>query len=95
MLRNLAHGSVTVSTRRSAVIPLTQGQLAQLAHAAEVTVHRVLREFKTRGLVRTAYRKLEVPCIICLDLLLAELSVERKDREAIHGCGGRESHRSQ
>ncbi|MGH4010212.1 MAG: Crp/Fnr family transcriptional regulator [Pseudonocardiaceae bacterium] len=95
LLRKLAHGPVVGSTRRGAVIPITQGQLAQLAHAAEVTVHRVLREFKTRGMVHTAYRRIEVPCVICLDRLLAELSVERKDRNDIHGCGGCESHRSQ
>jgi CRP-like cAMP-binding protein len=94
LLRNLALRSAAGSTRRRAVIPLTQRQLAQLAHAAEVTVHRILRELRTRGMVRTAYRSVEVPCVICLDLLLAELSVERDDRGSIRGCDGRESHSS-
>jgi CRP/FNR family cyclic AMP-dependent transcriptional regulator len=92
LLRSLAHGSVTGSARQLATIPLTQGQLAQLAHAAEVTVHRVLRELKTRGMVRTAYRSIEVPCVTCLDLLLAEMSAERKGGNDIRGCYGGESH---
>jgi CRP-like cAMP-binding protein len=94
LLRNLARRSVAESTRRHAVIPLTQGQLAQLAHAAEVTVNRVLREFRDRGLVRTAYRSIEVPCVGCLDLLLMELSTEPKaNRKEVHGCGGHNAHR--
>jgi CRP-like cAMP-binding protein len=94
LLRNLVHGSVTGPPRGRVVIPLTQGQLAQLAHASEVAVQRVLRKFRSRGMVRTAYRSVEVPCLICLDLLLAELSTERKDRSEIRGCEGHESHRS-
>jgi CRP/FNR family transcriptional regulator, cyclic AMP receptor protein len=94
LLRNLAPGSVTGSPHERVVIPLTQGQLAQLAHASEVAVQRVLREFRARGMVRTAYRSVEVPCVVCLNLLLAELSVERKGRNEIRGCEGHESHRT-
>ena len=92
LLRSLAHGSMTGSVRQWAIIPVTQGQLAQLAHAAEVTVHRVLRELKTSGMIRTAYRSIEVPCVICLDLLLVEMSAERKGSSDLRGCCGRESH---
>ena len=92
LLRSLAYGSMTGSVRQWAIIPVTQGQLAQLAHAAEVTVHRVLRELKTRRMVRTAYRSIEVPCVICLDLLLVEMSAERKGGNSLRGCSGRESH---
>ena len=92
LLRSLAHGSMTGSVRQGAVIPVTERQLAQLAHAAEVTVHRVLRELKTRGMVLTAYRSIEVPCVICLDLLLAEMSTEGKGSNDFRGCYGRESH---
>jgi hypothetical protein len=97
LLHNLAHGSVAVagSPRAHAVIPLTQGQLAQLAHTSEVTVQRLLRELRARSMVRTAYRSVEVPCVTCFDLLLAELSVERKDRRNIRGCDGHELHRLQ
>ncbi|MBV8540318.1 MAG: Crp/Fnr family transcriptional regulator [Pseudonocardiales bacterium] len=92
LLRSLAHGSMAGSPRRGAVIPLTQGQLAQLANASEVAVQRILRDFRARGMVRTAYRSVEVPCLTCLDLLLAELSGERPDRRGVRGCGGHESH---
>lgn len=92
LLRSLAHGSMTGSIRQWAIIPVTQGQLAQLAHAAEVTVHRVLRELRTRRMVCTAYRSIEVPCVICLDLLLAEMSAEREGSNDLRGCYGQESH---
>jgi len=92
LLGHLARNSVAGSARREAMIPLTQGQLAQLAHASEVAVQRVLRNFRMRGMVHTAYRGVEVPCITCLDLLLVELSSERRDRHDIRGCDGRESH---
>lgn len=95
LLRNFAHETAVRSPRGRVVISLTQGQLAQLAHASEVAVQRVLRNFRTRQIVRTAYRNLEVPCVTCLDLLLAELSSERRDRRGVQGCDGRESHRSQ
>ncbi|MGH3695614.1 MAG: Crp/Fnr family transcriptional regulator [Pseudonocardiaceae bacterium] len=94
LLRNLAYWSGVGSPRGGVVIPLTQGQLAQLAHASEVAVQRVLRNLRARGMVRTAYRRVEVPCVTCLDLLLAELSGERQDRRDIRSCGGHESHRS-
>jgi CRP/FNR family transcriptional regulator, cyclic AMP receptor protein len=94
LLHNLTHGQLAGSTRWRAVVPLTQGQLAQLAHASEVAVQRVLRELRERDIIHTAYRSIEVPCAICLDLLLENLSVERKDRREVHGCNGRESHRS-
>lgn len=92
LLRSLARGSMTGSVRQWAIIPVTQGQLAQLAHAAEVTVHRVLRELKTRRMIRTAYRSIEVPCIICLDLLLGEMFSEGKGGNDFYGCYGRELH---
>ena len=39
--------------------------------------------------IRTAYRSIEVPCVGCLDLWLAELSSDRRDgRRNIRGCGG-------
>jgi CRP-like cAMP-binding protein len=94
LLRNLAHGSIAGLPRRRAVIPLTQAQLAQLAHASEVAVQRVLRELRTQAMVRTAYRSVEVPCIVCLDLLLKELSAGRKNRKELRGCGGRDSHQA-
>jgi CRP/FNR family cyclic AMP-dependent transcriptional regulator len=94
LVHNLAHEQVAGSTRWHAVVPLTQGQLAQLAHASEVAVQRVLRQFRERDIIRTAYRSIEVPCVVCLDLLLVDLSVERKDRRDVRGCNGCESHRS-
>lgn len=94
-LCNLAQESMPRSTRGYAVIPLTQLQLAQLVHAAEVTVNRIMRQFKSKGLIRTAYGRVEVPCLPCLDRLLRTLSAEGKEGEKdIRGCDGRERHGS-
>ena len=94
LLRTLAQDAVLGQEQRSATIPITQGQLAQAVHAAEVTINRILREFKAQDLIDTAYGSIRVPCIDCLDLLLAALSAEQKEgRKDIRGCGGKGSHR--
>lgn len=94
-LRKLAQESVAGLPRRSAMISITQGQLAQSVHAAEVTINRILRELKAQDLIDTAYAGIEVPCIDCLDLLLTALSTEQKEGgKDIRGCGGRGDHRS-
>lgn len=93
VLRKLAQESVAGSPRHRAVISITQGQLAQSVHAAEVTINRILRELKAQGLIDTAYASIEVPCIDCLDLLLAALCTEQKEGgKDIRGCGGRGPH---
>jgi CRP/FNR family transcriptional regulator, cyclic AMP receptor protein len=40
--------------------PLTQPELASLASAAEPSVHRVLRELRTKGIIATGYRRITV-----------------------------------
>lgn len=93
-LRKLAQESVAGSTRRNAVLSMTQGQLAQSVHAAEVTINRILRELKAQDLINTAYGSIQVPCIDCLDLLLATLVTEqKKGRKDVRGCGGHGPHR--
>jgi CRP-like cAMP-binding protein len=75
------------------VIQLSQADIAQLAHAAEVTVNKVLREFKHTGVVRTDYRRIVVPCLACLDRLATALSVDPKEgTKAVLGCGGTGRH---
>jgi CRP-like cAMP-binding protein len=81
--------------RWGAVIHLSQAELAQLVHAAEVTVNRVLGEFRRRQIVRTTYRKIVIPCVLCLDRLATALSADPKDDgKDILGCGGTEPHGS-
>jgi CRP-like cAMP-binding protein len=71
------------------LIPLSQVEIAQLARAAEVTVNRVLREFRDRGVVRTEYRRLVVPCLACLDRLTTALAADPKHgAKSVLGCGG-------
>lgn len=78
------------------VIPLSQAEIAQLAHAAEVTVNKALREFKRQRVVLTNYRKVVVPCPACLDLLLAAVAADGKGGgNSVLGCGGRGRHGSQ
>jgi CRP/FNR family transcriptional regulator, cyclic AMP receptor protein len=82
--------------RRGTVIQLSQADIAQLAHAAEVTVNRALRQFRARRVVRTDYRKLVVPCLVCLDRLANAVSADPKEgAKGVLGCGGTESHRQQ
>lgn len=40
--------------------PLTQPELASLASAAEPSVHRVLRDLRTQGIIATGYRRITV-----------------------------------
>jgi CRP/FNR family transcriptional regulator, cyclic AMP receptor protein len=40
--------------------PLTQPELASLASAAEPSVHRVLRDLRTQGIISTGYRRITV-----------------------------------
>lgn len=76
------------------VIPLSQVEIAQLARAAEVTVNRVLREFRDRRVVRTEYRRLVVPCPTCLNRLATALSVDPKHgAESVLGCSGTQHRR--
>lgn len=74
-------------------IPLSQAEIAQLAHAAEVTVNKALRLFRGRNVVHTRYRRLVVPCPECLNLLAETLSVDPKEgAKTILGCGGSRQH---
>lgn len=78
------------------VIPLSQVEVAQLARAAQVTVNRVLREFRDRGVVRTEYRRLVVPCVTCLDQLATALAADPKGgAKSVLGCGGSHPRRRQ
>ena len=78
------------------VIALSQADIAQLAHAAEVTVNRVLSEFRRQDVVRTAYRKLVVPCLVCLDLMAVAVANDPKEgAKSVLGCGGANPHRPQ
>lgn len=80
----------------SAVIPLSQAEIAQLARAAEVTVNKALREFRNRHVVRTEYRKVVVPCLDCLNRLAGRLTVDPKEGgKGVLGCGGTDAHRPQ
>jgi CRP/FNR family cyclic AMP-dependent transcriptional regulator len=93
LLVSLADDFAEPGARRS-VIPLSQAEVAQLAHAAEVTVNRVLREFRDQRMVGTAYRKVIVPCVVCLDRLATAVSADPKDgAKGVLGCGGTDSHR--
>ncbi|WP_137815550.1 Crp/Fnr family transcriptional regulator [Gandjariella thermophila] len=95
LLRDLAGEPGERRPERAVAIEASQGELAKLVHAAEVTVNRVLREFRAQGLVRTAYRRVLVPCLVCLDRLVLALAEEQKDgRKAVRGCGGRAGHGS-
>ncbi len=70
-------------------IPLSQVEVAQLTRAAEVTVNRVLREFRDRRVVRTEYRRLVVPCLTCLNRLATALAADPKHgAKSVLGCGG-------
>jgi CRP/FNR family transcriptional regulator, cyclic AMP receptor protein len=83
------------TTSAGAVIELSQEDIAQLVHAAAVTVNRVLRDFRDQVLVRTAYRRIEIPCRWCLDRLATTPSAGPNDRMKLNlGCGGRQSHQS-
>lgn len=74
-------------------IPLSQAEVAQLAHAAEVTVNKALRQFRDRGVVLTEYRRLVVPCRECLNLLAEALAADPKEgAKAVLGCGGGRTH---
>lgn len=77
------------------VIPLSQAEIAQLAHAAEVTVNKALREFRKAGVVLTYYRKVEVPCPACLDLLVEAVADGKPVVNSVLGCGGSRRHGSQ
>jgi hypothetical protein len=77
------------------VIPLSQAEIAQLAHAAEVTVNKALREFRKAGVVLTYYRKVVVPCPACLDLLVGAVADGKPGGNSVLGCGGRRRHGSQ
>jgi CRP/FNR family transcriptional regulator, cyclic AMP receptor protein len=77
------------------VIPLSQAEIAQLAHAAEVTVNKALREFKKAGVVLTYYRKVVVPCPTCLDRLLTVVADGRPVTNSVLGCGGTRRHGSE
>jgi CRP-like cAMP-binding protein len=79
-----------------AAIPLSQAEIAQLARAAEVTVNRTLRAFRDRHVVHTEYRRLVVPCLACLDLMVAAVAADPKDgAKGVLGCGGTRPHRSE
>ncbi|HEX5403720.1 MAG TPA: Crp/Fnr family transcriptional regulator [Pseudonocardiaceae bacterium] len=96
LLVELAEAFAEPGRRQAPVIPLSQAEMAQLAHAAEVTVNRVLREFRGRRMVRTAYRKVVVPCVVCLDRLASAVSADPKGgAKSVLGCGGTNSHRSE
>ena len=77
-------------------IPLSQDELAQLINAAQVSVQRALRALRRQGVVSTGYRKVIVPCLPCLELVVdAMTTADRKDSaNAITGCGGRLDHHS-
>lgn len=71
------------------IIPLSQVEIAQLARAAEVTVNRVLREFRDQDVLRTEYRRLAVPCLPCLDQVAKALTVDpKRGAKTVLGCGG-------
>lgn len=81
---------------RGSVIPLSQAEIAQLARAAEVTVNRLLREFRSRRMVRTDYRRLAVPCLMCLDRLVKAVQGDPKQgANYVLGCGGSDPHRQE
>jgi CRP/FNR family cyclic AMP-dependent transcriptional regulator len=95
LLRLLAEDFCERASAAGSVIELSQGELAQLAQAAEVTVNRVLREFRRRQMVRTAYRQVIVPCVVCLDRLSTALAADPKDgTKGVLGCGGAKPHGS-
>jgi CRP-like cAMP-binding protein len=74
-------------------IPLSQAEIAQLARAAEVTVNRTLRAFRDRHVVLIKYRKVVVPCLACLDRLVAAVAADPKDgAKGVLGCGGAGPH---
>ncbi|HKN99370.1 MAG TPA: Crp/Fnr family transcriptional regulator [Pseudonocardiaceae bacterium] len=77
------------------VIPLSQAEIAQLAHAAEVTVNKALRDFRKLGVVLTSYRKVVVPCPACLDRLVAAMADGAPVGNSVLGCGGGRRHGSQ
>jgi CRP/FNR family transcriptional regulator, cyclic AMP receptor protein len=66
------------------VVPLSQDELAQLISASEVSVQRALRSLRSRRLVTTGYRRVEVPCAACLELY---------DVAGVMGCYGLYRHR--
>ena len=45
---------------RVILVPLTQPELATAIGAAEVTVHKLLRQLRTAGLISTGYRQLTI-----------------------------------
>jgi CRP/FNR family transcriptional regulator, cyclic AMP receptor protein len=77
-------------------IPLSQDELAQLINAAQVSVQRALRDLRGRDLVRTGYRKVTVPCLACLELLVDPGTTVGRNAgtNAITGCGGASIHHS-
>lgn len=93
LLRSLANDFADHGARGS-VIPLSQAEIAQLARAAEVTVNRLLREFRDRNMVRTDYRRVVVPCLVCLDTLVGAVFTDPKEgAKDVLGCGGSDPHR--
>jgi CRP-like cAMP-binding protein len=90
---SLELGRADRANRRGTVIQLSQADIAQLAHAAEVTVNKVLREFKHTDVVRTYYRRIVVPCLECLDRLVVAVSADPKEgAKGVLGCGGTGRH---
>jgi CRP-like cAMP-binding protein len=77
------------------VIPLSQAEIAQLAHAAEVTVNKALRDFRRLEVVLTSYRKIIVPCPECLDRLVAAVAEGETAGNSVLGCGGTRRHGQQ
>jgi len=91
----LAEDSDGLPVGPGAVIKLSQGELAQLVHAAEITVNRTLAGFRDRRFVLTARRRIIVPCLECLGRLATALSADPEQGENhILGCGGVGSHSS-
>ncbi|HVV19893.1 MAG TPA: Crp/Fnr family transcriptional regulator [Pseudonocardiaceae bacterium] len=89
LLRGLADMFEERDESGGTIIPLSQVEIAQLARAAEVTVNRVLREFRDHDVLKTEYRRLVVPCLACLDNLVKALTVDPKHgAKNVLGCGG-------
>ncbi len=61
VLHEIAVTYGTATGNRSVIQwPLTQPELASLASAAEPSVHRVLRDLRTQGIISTGYRRITV-----------------------------------
>lgn len=63
---------------RTATVPLSQTEIAQLAGVSLVSAQRSLRRLRDRSLVTTHYHRLVVPCVACLRDAAAANPVTRR-----------------